>query len=137
MCWTHFLKSLRNHLAYSADALLPRVFFANLACTPDLGQVVLTVPSPFKEGGLVTAWSRRSINISYGWFLEQTLSAPQRWEHCQWLFIQMTNVFPPPACRHACSLKGIPSLQGTLQRHFQPLRDSEGLSQPAKGHGAS
>ena len=51
--------------------------------------------------GLLQAQGRGSINICYGWFLEQTLSAPQRWEHCQWLFTQMTDVFPPPACRHA------------------------------------
>ena len=41
-------------------------------------------------------WSRA---VRYGGFLEQTLSAPQRWEHCQWLFTPMTVVSPPPASR--------------------------------------
>ena len=45
------------------------------------------------------AWGRWSSTVRYGWFLEQTLSAPQRWEHCQWLFTQMTVVSPPPASR--------------------------------------
>ena len=48
--------------------------------------------------GPLRAQGRGSINICYRWFLEQTLSAPQRWEHCQWLFTQMTDVFPSPAC---------------------------------------
>ena len=48
--------------------------------------------------GPFQAQGRGSIDICYRWFLEQTLSAPQRWEHCQWLFTQMTDVFPPPAC---------------------------------------
>ena len=29
------------------------------------------------------------LAVRYSWFLEQTFSAPQKWEHCQWQFTQM------------------------------------------------
>ena len=98
------------------------------------------------------AWGSWSSTVRYGWFLEQTLSAPQWWEHCRRLFTQMTVVSPPPASwARLVSLFSAWSLseafpcpkKGTLrrhsqplrdsERHSQPLRDSEGLSQPAKG----
>ena len=83
------------------------------------------------------AWGRGSITICQGWFLEQTLSAPQKWEHCQWLFIQMSDVhvfLHLPAGMHIVQL-GLDFRIASLMVVFPyPQRDSEGLSQPAKGH---
>ena len=66
----------------------------------------MTVPSLCKEGGLIDAGGRGSITDHHGWFLELTLSTPQRWEHCRWLFNQTTDDFPPPAveCGNAFDL---------------------------------
>ena len=66
----------------------------------------------------------------YGWFFkEQILSAPQRWEHCQWLFTQMTDVFLPPAAGMHCSAYS--GIMGYSAWHFLALKRNYKKAPPA------
>ena len=117
-----------------------------LACPtwPQSGCVDGSMPGPCKERGFVVTQGRGSNTIRHGKFLELTLSTAQRWEHCRWLFTQTMDNSPQPACEHAFVLllpfffffqcgTSLPS-KGPMNRHSQPLRDSEKVFPSSKGH---
>ena len=78
----------------------------------------------------IVALGKGSITIRQGWFLELKLSAPLRWEHCQWLqlFTQTTDGIPPPvwgACLCSACFEVSHHSVWHYERHPQPSRDSK------------
>ena len=75
-----------------------------------------------------------SINFSYGWFLEQTFSAPQKWEHCQRLLTQVTDVLRQPVGKHAYRHLVLDFCIASLMVIFPcPSRSSEKALPASKG----